>query len=223
MKTRLGLIAATLAAAAVTLAGPAHAASTVHGDAEAGSQNWSEQQYDNDCGLMSLAHLIGRLTGNTPSEEDIIAMAATVPSVVHDGPVYVKPGEGPSEGLSPDDAVPLAERYGVNVVMTWDVNADETGWETGMPALERYLDESGAAIAGVDADLLWDIPDGGMGGHSVLVTEIDDANGVVHLNDSGRPGGADEQISIDTFEAAWAAENHPLIIATAGTGSVTPS
>jgi hypothetical protein len=132
---------------------------TVHGDAEAGSQNWSMQQYDNDCGLMSLAHLIGLLTGDTPSEEDIIAQAADVPSVIHDGPVYVKPdGSAHSDGLVPNDAVPLAERYGVNVVFTWDEDADETGWATGMTALKRYLDSSGAAIAGVDADILGTYP-----------------------------------------------------------------
>lgn len=215
MRTRVGLVAATLAATAVTLAGPASAASSVHGDAEAGSRNWSVQQYDNDCGLMSLAHLIGYLTGDTPSEEEIIAEAAAVPSVIHDGPVYVKPGGSDlSEGLSPIDAVPLAERYGVDVVFTWDENSDETGWETGMPALKRYLDSSGAVVATVDADVLWDNPVGGLGPHSVMVTEIDDANGIVHLNDSGREGGADEQFSIDTFEAAWEAGGHQLIIAT---------
>jgi hypothetical protein len=42
-------------------------------------------------------------------------------------------------------------------------------------------------------------------GHAVVVTGIDTAAKVVHLNDSGNTAGGDEQVSFDTFEKLWAA------------------
>jgi hypothetical protein len=39
----------------------------------------------------------------------------------------------------------------------------------------------------------------------VVVTGVDTANGIVHLNDSGVKTGRDEQVSLDVFIKAWAA------------------
>ena len=219
MKTRFALIAATLAATAVALAGPAQAAETpgIHGNAEDGAQNWSMQAYD-DCGVMAIAHLVGFFTGTTPSEEDIIAAAGTIPSVDHDGPTYVKPADlanpNSGDGIAQLDMPVLAKHYGVNAVYTDDDSAADTGWATGMPALEGYLDASGAVVAIADADIIWHDPGAGYGPHAVVVTEVDTVNGVVHLNDSGPADGADEQVSIADFESAWGLDGHQLVVAT---------
>lgn len=217
MTTRFALIAAALATTAVALAGPAHAASAVHGDAEAGARNWSQQTYD-DCGVMAIDHLIGFFTGNTASEEDIIAEAGTLPSLEHDGPVYVKPADldnpNTGDGIAQIDMPVLAQHYGVNAVYTDDESAEDSGWATGMQALEDYLDASGAVVAIADADIIWKVPGAGYGPHAVMVTEVDTVNGVVHMNDSGPDDGADEQVSIDDFEAAWGMDGHQLVVAT---------
>lgn len=215
MKRTISLLAATFAVTATALATPAQAA--MHGDPEAGSANWSKQQYD-DCGVMAMAHLVGFFTGDTPSEEDIIAVAGTIPSHDHAGPVYVKPADldnpNTGDGIAQIDMPVLAAHYGVNAVYTSDDLFEDTGFETGLAALEGYLDTSGVVVAIADADIIWDTPGTGYGAHAVLVTAVDTDNDVVHLNDSGPETGADEQVSIEDFESAWQIDGHQLFVAT---------
>jgi hypothetical protein len=54
--------------------------------------------------------------------------------------------------------------------------------------------------------------------HAVVVTGVDTANGVVHLNDSGTPDGRDEQIPMALFAKAWAT-SHNFMVITTGTGN----
>ncbi len=44
--------------------------------------------------------------------------------------------------------------------------------------------------------------------HALVVTGVDTKANMVHLNDSGYPNGRDEQVSIATFEQAWATSDH---------------
>ncbi|MGB3485629.1 MAG: hypothetical protein WBB07_25860 [Mycobacterium sp.] len=210
-------VAAALTAIAVAYAGPASAAIGMHGDPAYGSENWSKQTYD-DCAIMASAHLIGYFTGDTPSEEDIVAVAAATPSSDHPGSIYVKPAnlDDPNTGggTSETDLPVLIAQYGLTSVYTDDSSAGDTGLATGMPALEQYLDTSGAVLAMADADILWNTPGANYGSHAVVVTGIDTAAGVVHLNDSGPDDGADEQLSIADFETAWAEYGHQLVIVT---------
>lgn len=50
------------------------------------------------------------------------------------------------------------------------------------------------------------------GNHFVVVTGIDTKAGVVHLNDSGIIAGRDEQVSIATFEQAWAPNHNSAVV-----------
>lgn len=210
--------AAALTTAVIGLAGPAAAtAGRMYGDPELGAQNWSVQNYD-DCAIMAAAHLIGYFTGDTPSEEDIVAMAASTPSQAHPGSIYVKPTnlDDPNTGQGTDqtDIPVLMAQYGLNAVYTDDDIAADTGYDTGMPALKEYLDASGAVLAMADANIIWKVPGDGYGSHAVVVTGIDTANGIVHLNDSGPEDGADEQVAIKDFETAWGMYGHELVVAT---------
>ncbi|MDA4110815.1 hypothetical protein [Mycolicibacterium holsaticum] len=212
--------AAALATAVIGFAGPAAAATSVtaglHGDPEAGAQNWSKQTYD-DCAIMAAAHLIGYFNGTTPSEEEIVGVAAATPSQAHPGSIYIKPAnlDDPNTGGGTDQAdIPvLMSVYGLNAVYIDDDQAAETGYDTGMAALEKYLDTSGAVLAMADADIIWNDP-GDYGIHAVVVTGVDTANGIVHLNDSGPENGADEQVPIRDFERAWGMYGHQLVVAT---------
>jgi hypothetical protein len=48
----------------------------------------------------------------------------------------------------------------------------------------------------------------------VVVTGIDSATGMVHLNDSGIDNGRDEQVPVAEFEQSWAASHNFTVITT---------
>jgi Peptidase_C39 like family len=217
MKLRsLGTAAAITISAATMVFAPA-AAAAMHGDPDNGSANWSEQAYD-DCGIMAAAHLIGFFTGDTPAEEDIVAVSAATPSQDHPGSIYMKPTNlddpNTGQGSVTTDLPVLMAHYGVNGTYTDDDVADDGGLATGMSALEHYLDIGGAVLAIADADLLWNEPGAEYGAHAVVVTGIDTDQGIVHLNDSGPDDGADEQVRIDQFSKAWEMYGHQLVVVT---------
>ena len=58
-------------------------------------------------------------------------------------------------------------------------------------------------IVGLNDETIWNTPgDRTRENHFVVVTGIDPAGDVVHMNDSDIADGRDEQVSIATFEAA---------------------
>jgi hypothetical protein len=70
-----------------------------------------------------------------------------------------------------------------------------------MEGLEQLLGSGHKVIVSLNAEMIWNGPiesrdeDGNpRSDHTVVVTGVDTANGVVHLNDSGHPKGRDEQI-----------------------------
>jgi hypothetical protein len=215
---------AGVAGGAVTLAGPAAATpapqvntGTMYGDPTEAAKYWHVQHYD-DCALMSVADVVGQLTGDTPTEEEIIKLAETTPSKTHPGSIYIKP-DNPSDattgmGTSPQDEVVLLAQYGITGVITDTATADETGVQTGLEALEQYLAEGRKIIAGVNAETIWDSPEGRRrkADHALVVTGIDTVNGIVHLNDSGTSHGRDEQVSIATFMKAWQPDGFRMIV-----------
>jgi len=212
-------LAAMVGAAA--LAGSIGLASTasaeLYGDPDAAAQYWLPQHYD-DCGLMAVADVVGQLSGDTVSEQEIINVAQQTPSQTHPGSIYIKPADvaDPNSGLGSDprDIVVLLKQFGITAVITDEELADEPdGTPTGMEALAEYLDEGHKVIVGVNAETIWDVAgDRTHADHAVVVTGIDTTEGVVHLNDSGIKEGRDEQVSIDTFAAAWATSDNTMIV-----------
>lgn len=220
-KTALKTALLTVAAGAVALgvAGPADAsAATMYGDPAAAAKWWRYQKYD-DCLLMASADVVGQMTGKEPSEAAIIKLAQNTPSTVHPGSIYVKPADkkhpNSGQGTSFGDLPALLGHYGVEVQMTDQSHSPKTGVATGIEALEQYLGSGRKVIVDVNAEMIWGQPvetkdsDGNpVGDHAVVVTGVDTANGVVHLNDSGNPNGRDEQIRIDIFVKAWATSHN---------------
>jgi hypothetical protein len=210
---------------AVSLAGPAVAApapqvenATMYGDPIAAAKYWRAQHYD-DCALMAVADIVGQLTGHLPTEQEIIEVAEKTPSKTHPGSIYIKP-DSPSDatdgmGTSPEDELVLLAHYGIAGVSTDTESADESGVETGMEALKKYLADGHKIIAGVNAETIWDGADGQRAkpDHALVVTGVDTKNGIVHLNDSGTPDGRDEQVSIATFVKAWKTGGFRMIVA----------
>lgn len=200
--TALGL-SATASAATTDAARPA----TVYGDAAAAAPFWSEQTLD-DCALMSVADVVGQLTGQLPSEEDIVGLAASTPSISHPGTVYFPPAntDDPNTGMGTDqsDLPALLSHFGIDSALTDDDSAADAGVPTGMTALEDNLAAGKRVIAFVNSETIWDEDgDRSASDHALVVTAVDTAKGIVHLNDSGIDVGCDEQVPLATFEKAW--------------------
>lgn len=215
---RSACAAAVLGATALGLCATATAATpdarpaTVYGDAAAAAPFWSEQTLD-DCALMSVADVVGQLTGNLPSEEDIVGLAANTPSPNHPGSIYLPPANlddpNTGQGTEADDLPVLLSHFGIDADLTSDDDCADL--PTGMTALEDDLAAGKRVIAFVNSETIWDA-DGDRSGsdHALVVTAVDTAKGIVHLNDSGTGDGCDEQVPVATFEKAWV--DHSMLV-----------
>lgn len=179
-------------------ADPIAKAGGMHGDPSAAAPYWRYQQQDRDCGEMAVADVIGEITGNAISEEEITSAAENIPSTTHAGPIYT-----PGNRTSNRDLPVLLAHYGIQ----------SDGTTTDTAALERALDQGRKVIAGVNNRILWNRGgDRSRENHFVVVTGIDTQADVVHLNDSGIKAGRDEQVSLATFEAAWATSGNFAVV-----------
>ncbi|OBG26581.1 hypothetical protein A5673_07545 [Mycobacterium sp. E3198] len=221
--------AATLAGAAALLLAVGTARATpapprgegmLYGNPAAAAEFWRYQGYDDDCVEMAVADVVGELTGRQPSEQAIVKVAQYTPSTVHPGPVYTKPKKRkPGSGTSFDDEPALLAHYGVRAVSTDKARAANAGTPEGLNALEQDLAKGRKVIVGVNSELIWrepvedKTPDGRPeADHAVVVTGVDTAAGVVHLNDSGLEQGRDEQVPIDVFAQSWATSDDQMTV-----------
>jgi hypothetical protein len=210
---------------ALGLATPAEAASgTMYGDPAAAAQWWRHQKYD-DCVLMSSADVIGQMTGKEPSEQSIIKKAQSTPSAIHPGSIYIKPADAKDpnsgQGTMFADVPTLLKLYNVDAVVSNKDHAGKTGVPAGIEGVEQLLGGGHAVIVSVNAEMIWGKPidtkdENGnpVSDHAVVVTGVDTANNVVHLNDSGNPKGRDEQIPLGLFVKAWDTSNELVVVST---------
>lgn len=181
----------------------------MYGNPEAAAPYW-RYQHQEDCGLMAVADVVGQLTGHEPTQIGIELRGIFTPSQSHGGDVYF------FDGTSPQDMVVLLRHYGIRSEMT-------TG--NTMHGLEDYLNGGHKVIAALNAETIWNYPPGQgqrtRADHAVVVTGVDTANDIVHLNDSGTPNGRDELIPTNTFTQAWSTSDDLLIVTEAtGYGTV---
>jgi hypothetical protein len=218
-------IAFAVLAVAVGLgvAAPANAVSeAMYGDPVAAGKYWHQQQYD-DCVLMSSADVIGQITGAAPSEAAIIEKAHGTASVVHGGPIYTKPADpdNPASGTGAnlEDVPTLLARYRVAAVVIDRDGTAVSGVRPGMAGLKQALGGGHKVIVSVNAELIWHEPveakdksGNPESDHAVVVTGVDAAHGVVHLNDSGIAEGRDEQVPLELFVKAWDASDELMVV-----------
>lgn len=194
---------------------PPEGAGKLYGNPAAAAPFWRYQEYDDDCVEMAVADVVGQVTGHEPSEQAIIRVAQATPSTVHPGPVYTKPGKRKSgDGTYFDDEPTLLAHYGIRAVST-----DKDSGPTGMEALKQALAAGHQIIVGVNAEILWGepvvdkTPDGQPdSNHAVVLTGVDTATGMVHLNDSGSEDGRDEQVPIGVFVQSWATSDNQMTV-----------
>lgn len=189
----------------------------VYGDPDAATRYWAEQS-EGDCGLMATRTVIGELTGQAPTERDIIDMAADTPSECSPGePVYdesVDPSDGGvGHGTCTTDLMLLLDQFGIESDYTNDDVAADGGVDTGMDALLDYLNDDRQVIVCVNSRIIWDTEgDRTNCGHLITVAAVDVPNDIVYLGDSGGADTRGEQVSMATFEQAWATGDHELLV-----------
>lgn len=215
----LGLTMGTAHAAPAT-PDPPTGEGTLYGDPAAAAPFWRYQQHDDDCVPMAVADVVGELTGHQPSEQAIVKVAQSTASTVHPGPIYTKPKKRkPGSGTSFEDEPALLAHYGIHAVDTDKENAAKTGVPTWMSALEQDLAKGRKVIVAVNAELIWREPveDKTSNGepeanHAVVVTGVDTAAGIVHLNDTGSEDGRDEPVPIEIFIRSWATSDDEMTV-----------
>lgn len=193
-------------AAAISLAGVAYAEE--FGDPDGAAAYWAEQSYD-DCAIMSAADVVGQMTGTAPSEEEITAWAASTPSVSEPGDMIYMHGEDPNDpaaGSIFKDLPIVLDHYGVPAQYVGGSN---------LPALQDVLGRQGAVIVNLNGETIWDVEgDRSQADHALVVTGVNTDTGMVHLNDSGDEAGANSQVTIDTFLAAWQTSGNEMVMTT---------
>jgi len=199
------LLGAAATAAMVGFAGAAHAAPAalgqhstgMYGNPAAAAPYW-RQQHASDCGEMAAADVIGQITGHEPTEQQITAVAESIPSRYGPGPMYNPPG-----GTDYRNLPQLLAHYGIQSTVA----------NTRMASLEQDLAHNRKVIVTLNAETIWNLPGNrSYPDHFVVVTGIDTRSGVVHLNDSGIGNGRDERIGMATFEKAWHTSNNVAVV-----------
>jgi Peptidase_C39 like family len=186
-----------------------------YGDPATAAKYWQEQSLEDNCGLMSVADVVGEVTGHAPTERQMITLAENTPSGTNPGPIYA-PRSDPSHtngngGIEMADEVVLLDHYGIKSRMTYAEHPEQTG----LPALEQYLGNDRKIIAWVNSAIIWNTSDQRKkADHFLVVTGIDTNKEIVHLNDPGADY-ADEQVSIATFTNAWHTGEDSIVVTAA--------
>ncbi|OBB56035.1 hypothetical protein A5757_03090 [Mycobacterium sp. 852013-51886_SCH5428379] len=201
-------VAATIlvAAASLGLSGLAHAEMYGNPDGMAG---WTVTQSYNNCAIMAAADVIGQMTGTEPSEDEIDEFAKHTPSVSEPGNMIYRQGDpdtDPDVGTAFADLPIVLAHYGVDAKYVDGAS---------LHAVEEALGDGKAVIVTVNSEMIWDADgDRTSSDHAVVVTGVDTDAGIVHLNDSGPDDGADEQVSLDLFTAAWQTGGNEMVVTT---------
>jgi predicted double-glycine peptidase len=188
------------------------AADGVYGDPEAAAKYWVQQSLEDTCGLASVADVVGEVTGNAPTEKQIIKVAQNTPSAIRDGPIYLPTGDPGHEtdagGIDMADTVVLLEHYGIKSRMIWNTTPEETG----LSALEQYLGANRHVIAWVNGGTILNSDDQRTApDHLLVVTGVDTNNDTVHLNDPYADH-ANTKVSIKRFMTAWKVGQKSIVV-----------
>lgn len=209
--------ALTASMTAATPISPAGNADGVFGDPGSVAKYWFAQTLEDNCGLVSVADVVGELTGQEPTEQQLIALALETPSVVNSGPIYA-PLKDPSHnngngGISMGDLIVLLGHYGIKSAMVDSTEPERTG----LDAIEHYLTANRKIIAFVNSAVVWDTSDQRTKpDHFLVVTGVDTNREIVHLNDPGADH-ADEQIPVAAFLKAWHTGDDSIVVTAAAT------
>jgi uncharacterized protein YvpB len=225
----------------------AAAASTMLGNPTRNAKYWTYQIDGNSCVLASTAMIIGQLTGRPVPMEEIIKQATRTQSVV-DPTKKMYLGGASSPGVDIKDAVALLKIHGIIATTTdYTRESDDTRDPTvidkelsdqALNDLKDALAAGKATMVGVNNTALYkDFPHQDQPGqtptanHQVVVIGYDTATDTVYIDDGGWPpdpedagrpeGGKNMPVKLDTFLAAWKADDYELTVAVRGKAPTT--
>jgi hypothetical protein len=179
--------------------------SGTYGDPAKAAEYWAPQSFGNNCVLMSVAGVVGQITGQMPTEQQIIDVAKSTPSVAEHGkPVYTDPN---GDGADTRDIAVLLAHYSIHATTSSDAKG-----QAALGALESALGARHAVMVPVSSGTIWEGHAPKDGDHEVVVTGVDATDGVAHLNDSGADDGRDEQVPIATFMSAWGGGDYEMTV-----------
>jgi hypothetical protein len=190
------VLAAAGSASPTLLASAAADPGGLYGDPAKAAQYWAPQSFGNNCVLMSVAGVVGQISGQMPSEQQIIDVAQKTPSVAEQGKTVYTDTQG--DGVDTRDIGVLLAHYGIHVTTSEDAKG-----QAALSALEDALNSRHAVMIAVSSATIWEGHQANDGDHEVVVIGVDATNGVAHLNDSGSDHGRDEQVPFATFMSAW--------------------
>lgn len=72
-------------------------ASGLYGDPAAANIYWQPQTRKDDCALLAVADVVGELTGQEPTEQQMLTLAEGTPSEIRPGPIYVADPADPGD------------------------------------------------------------------------------------------------------------------------------
>lgn len=174
----------------------------VYGNANAWNDNWFFQEYDGYCGPSAAAQVIAEYTGLEITDPETMMDKAMDMGLMYN--------DDPTQGMTLPNLEILLDANGVPSHIE----------ESSMDDLKQRLDAGYGVIAMVDSGEIWyegtyeeetvedDTPD-----HVLVVAGIDENRGVVILSDPGNPNGSQYEVSIETFEDAWADSGNLMLTA----------
>lgn len=210
------VVAARTTSSSAPGAGPATTtAPGVYGNPAAAAKYWVAQSLEDNCGLVSIADVVGEATGNAPTERQMLDLAESTPSGANPGPIYAPRNDpshsGPDAGISMSDLVILLDHFGIKSEMSSTSDRDQNG----LPLLEQYLAKDRKIIAFVNSSVILNADDQRTkADHFLVVTGIDTGKEIVHLNDPGIDH-ADEQVSFSTFMTTWQTSDQSIVVTAA--------
>ena len=208
-----------------------------YGDPAKAARYWQKQN-SGDCVLMSVAGVIGILTGKAPTEAQIVYRAMNLLSVRSQfaGKMMYRGMRDNSKGAFYEDARNLLKEYGIDSKEphrfgTWG-NPDMAYADEALEKLKSDLaDPDKAIIASVYSQILYykaitgyrvSPPEPGhLSNHALVVTGYDTETDTVIVNDSamswlnseGKPWGQGWRIPREAFMEAWSKSSFMTVVA----------
>jgi hypothetical protein len=189
---------------------------TVYGNLTQNLQYWA-QQTGNTCVLMSVAMVIGQLTGTMPTRKDIVAEAAATESIYNVGTKIYDPLA--DQYVLYADGLQLLQNHGITATARYYTNGQG---DRALSNVETALGQGQSVIVSIHAYVTWNsvfgrpLPLGFLrANHAVTVLAVDTTNNVVYLNDSAldQSQGQGMELPLDVFMKAWQASQFLTVTA----------
>ncbi|OAN26749.1 C39 family peptidase, partial [Mycolicibacterium iranicum] len=203
-----------------------------YGDPANAARYWQPQN-SGDCVLMSVAGVIGILTGRAPTEAQIVYQAMNLLSVTNGkfaGKMMYRGMRDSGKWAFYEDARNLLKQYGIDSnVHSYD-SRDTANEDAALEKIKTALAADKAVVTAVYSQILYHkatnysfrAPDPDAGSdHAVVVTGYDPNTDMITINDSaapwpnsaGEPYGRAWQIPREVFMEAWNRSSYLTLIA----------